>query len=133
VGGVLTACADVHAMRDPTRGGVASALVEIAARQNLGIEIDEAKVPVRDVVRGACEMLGLDPLLVANEGKMLVFLPENEADTALEAMRTHPLGRDAVRLGRVTRQHPGAVWVRTAIGGVRALELPYSEMLPRIC
>ncbi|HEY3816886.1 MAG TPA: hydrogenase expression/formation protein HypE [Polyangiaceae bacterium] len=133
VQGVLTSCRDVHAMRDPTRGGVASTLVEIASRQQLGIEIDEACVPVRDVVRGACEMLGLDPLLVANEGKVIVFLPEEQADAALAAMRGHPLGRDAARIGHVTREHAGEVLVRTPIGGTRVLQLPYSEMLPRIC
>jgi hydrogenase expression/formation protein HypE len=133
VGGVLRACSDVHAMRDPTRGGVASTLVEIATRQNLGIEIDEARVPLHDAVRGACEMLGLDPLLVANEGKLVAFVPEGQADAALAAMRAHPLGRDAVEIGHVTSAHPGAVWVRTPIGGARVLELPFAEMLPRIC
>jgi len=130
---VLRACQDVHAMRDPTRGGVAATLVEIATRQRLGIEIDEARLPVRDVVRGACEMLGLDPLLVANEGKLVAFVPEPEAEGALAAMRSHPLGRDAARIGRVTGDHPGVVWARTSIGGTRTLELPYGEMLPRIC
>ena len=133
VGAVLAACPDVHAMRDPTRGGVAATLVEVATRQRLGIEIDEARLPVREVVRGACEMLGLDPLLVANEGKLVAFVPEPEAERALAAMRAHPLGRDAARIGRVTREHPGVVWGRTPIGGTRTLELPYGEMLPRIC
>ncbi|MDB4996999.1 MAG: [NiFe] hydrogenase metallocenter assembly protein HypE [Myxococcaceae bacterium] len=130
---LLGACSEVHAMRDPTRGGVASTLVEIATRQNLGIQIDEALVPLHDAVRGACEMLGLDPLLVANEGKVVVFVPEHRADVALAAMRAHPLGRGAVRIGHVTSEHPGAVWVRTPIGGERVLELPFAEMLPRIC
>jgi hydrogenase expression/formation protein HypE len=130
---LLGACSEVHAMRDPTRGGVASTLVEIATRQNLGIQIDEALVPLHDAVRGACEMLGLDPLLVANEGKVVVFVPEHRADVALAAMRAHPLGRGAVRIGQVTSEHPGAVWVRTPIGGERVLELPFAEMLPRIC
>jgi hydrogenase expression/formation protein HypE len=133
IAAVLTACHDVHAMRDPTRGGLASTLVEIASRQRLGIEVDEARVPLHDAVRGACEMLGLDPLLVANEGKVVVFLPEADVDAALGAMRAHPLGRDAVRVGRVTSEHPGAVWLRTPIGGARILELPFAEMLPRIC
>jgi hydrogenase expression/formation protein HypE len=129
---LLGACKEVHAMRDPTRGGVASTLVEIATRQNLGIEIDETRVPLHDAVRGACEMLGLDPLLVANEGKVVAFVPEHRADAALAAMRAHPLGREAVRIGRVTSDHPGTVWVRTPIGGARVLELPFAEMLPRI-
>lgn len=133
IAGVLDACPEVHAMRDPTRGGVAATLVEIASRQKLGIEIDEARVPMRDVVRGACEMLGLDPLLVANEGKVIFFLPERQANAAVAALRAHPLGRDAAKIGRITRDHAGVVWTRTPIGGARILELPYAEMLPRIC
>ncbi|MGD0674027.1 MAG: hydrogenase expression/formation protein HypE [Polyangiaceae bacterium] len=133
VSAVLSACRSVHAMRDPTRGGVAATLVEIATRQAVGIEVDEALVPVRDAVRGAAEMLGLDPLLVANEGKIVVFVPEEGADAALAAMREHPLGRHAARIGRVSREHPGVVWVRTTIGGARILELPFAEILPRIC
>ncbi|MBX3226623.1 MAG: hydrogenase expression/formation protein HypE [Labilithrix sp.] len=130
---LLAACPTVHAMRDPTRGGVAATVVEIASREKVGIELDEELLPVRDVVRGACEMLGLDPLLVANEGKLVAFVPEKDAAIALAAMRAHPLGRGAARIGRVTREHPGVVWTRTPIGGARILELPYAEMLPRIC
>lgn len=133
VGAVLDAYSDVHAMRDPTRGGLAATLVEIARRRNVGVEVDEAAVPVRDEVRGACEMLGLDPLLVANEGKLVAFVPEVGADLALEAMRAHPLGRDAKRIGRVTSDHPGRVALRTPVGGRRVLELPFAEPLPRIC
>jgi hydrogenase expression/formation protein HypE len=130
---LLKSCPSIHAMRDPTRGGVASALVEIASRRRLGMEIDEASIPVRDAVRGACEILGLDPLFVANEGKLLAFVPERVADEALAAMRAQPLGKEAVRIGRVTREHPGAVWVQTPIGGARVLDLPFAELLPRIC
>jgi hydrogenase expression/formation protein HypE len=132
-GAMLDAFPAVHAMRDPTRGGVAATLVEIASRRNLGIEIDETAVPVRDVVRGACELLGLDPLLVANEGKLVAFVPEGGADRVLAAMRGHPLGRDAARIGRVTSEHAGRVLVRTSVGGRRVLELPFAEPLPRIC
>ncbi|MEP6769744.1 MAG: hydrogenase expression/formation protein HypE [Acidobacteriota bacterium] len=130
---ILTAYPGVHAMRDPTRGGVAATLVEIASRQRLGIEIDEAAVPVRDPVRGACEILGLDPLLVANEGKLVAFVPEEGSAAVLRAMRADPLGAGAVRIGRVTPTHPGFVVVRTLIGGERILDLPFGESLPRIC
>jgi hydrogenase expression/formation protein HypE len=130
---VLASGAEVHAMRDPTRGGVAATLVEIASRRKLGIEIDERLVPVRESVRGACEMLGLDPLLVANEGKLVIFVAESGAHDTLRALRAHPLGRDATALGRVTDRHPGVVEARTAIGGERVLDLPFGESLPRIC
>jgi hydrogenase expression/formation protein HypE len=130
---LLEICPEVHALRDPTRGGVAATVTEIAARQGLGVELDEARVPVRDAVRGACEILGLDPLLVANEGKLIAFVPAAAAERALSAMRGHPLGREAARIGKVTAEHAAEVWVRSAIGGVRALSLPFAEALPRIC
>jgi hydrogenase expression/formation protein HypE len=129
----LATAPGLHAMRDPTRGGLAATLVEIASRQTLGIEIDERAVPISDGVRGACEILGLDPLLVANEGKVVLFVPEREAGPLLAALRTHPLGRDAACIGRVTDAHAGMVIVATAIGGERILELPFAEALPRIC
>jgi hydrogenase expression/formation protein HypE len=130
---VLAACPDTHAMRDPTRGGLAAILVEIAQRRGLGVEVDEACVPVRDAVRGACELLGLDPLHVANEGRLVAFVPEHGAAAVVDAMRAHPLGREACRIGRVTTAHAGRVVLRTAIGGERILDLPFSEPLPRIC
>jgi hydrogenase expression/formation protein HypE len=133
VADMLRACPGVHAMRDPTRGGVAATLVEIAGRRALGMEVDERAVPVRDAVRGACEMLGLDPLLVANEGKLVAFVAEQDSASVLAAMRAHPLGRDAVRIGRVVDDHPGLVLLRTPIGGDRVLDLPFGEALPRIC
>jgi hydrogenase expression/formation protein HypE len=133
VAALLAACPDVHAMRDPTRGGVAATLHEIAQRARVGIELSEDAVPVRDAVRGACELLGFDPLYVANEGKLVAFVPGDSAEAALAALRAHPLGREAVRLGAVTSEHPGRVVVRTAIGGSRVLEPPYGELLPRIC
>jgi hydrogenase expression/formation protein HypE len=123
----------VHAMRDPTRGGLAATLVEVATRQGVGIEVDERAIPVRDTVRGACEMLGLDPLLVANEGKLVAFVPDAGSERVLAALRAHPLGRAASRIGRVTAQHPGAVVLRTPVGGERILALPVAEALPRIC
>jgi hydrogenase expression/formation protein HypE len=129
----LAAAPHLHAMRDPTRGGLAATLVEIATRQKLGIELDEQALPIGDGVRGACEILGLDPLLVANEGKLAAFVPADEADALVAALRAHPLGRRAARVGRVTAARPGLVTVTTAIGGERILELPFAEMLPRIC
>jgi hydrogenase expression/formation protein HypE len=120
-------------MRDPTRGGLAATLVEIASRRALGIEVDERAIPVDDTVRGACEIYGLDPLVVANEGKLVVFVPEAGADAVLASLRAHPLGRAAARIGRVTGAHPGRVVMATAIGGRRILDLPYAEALPRIC
>jgi len=133
VAAALESFPGIHAMRDPTRGGVAATLVEIASRQRLGVEIDESAIPVRDTVRGACELLGLDPLLVANEGKVVAFVPESGAERVVEAMRAHPLGRDARRIGRVTADHPGLVVLRTPVGGERILDLPFGEALPRIC
>jgi hydrogenase expression/formation protein HypE len=129
----LEAYPDIHAMRDPTRGGVAASVVEIASRRRVGIELDETAIPMKDTVRGACEILGLDPLLVANEGKLLAFVPESGSERVLAAMRRHPLGRDARRIGTVTDRHPGFVTVRTSIGGERILDLPFGESLPRIC
>lgn len=130
---LLAAAPDTHAMRDPTRGGLATVLVEIAARQGLGMDIDERAVPVREAVRGACEIYGLDPLLLANEGKVVAFVPEASADRALAALRAHPLGREAARIGRVTDDGAGLVTLRTPLGGRRILDLPYAEPLPRIC
>src|SRR6185369_2843083 len=106
---------EVHAMRDPTRGGLAATLVEIATRRDLGIVVDEIAVPVRGAVRGACELLGLDPFLVANEGKLVAFVPEAQAERALDAMRAHPLGRDGTRIGSVTADHPRRVELITPI------------------
>jgi hydrogenase expression/formation protein HypE len=130
---LVESCPDLHAMRDPTRGGVAATLVEIAGRRRLGIEVDEATIPVRDAVRGACELLGLDPLLVANEGKLCVFVPEASAERALATMRAHPLGTHAARIGSVTSSHPGVVELITPVRGRRVLDLPFAEPLPRIC
>ena len=133
VAALLAAAPDVHVLRDPTRGGVAATLHEIAGKSRVGIELVEDAVPVRAEVRGACEILGLDPLYVANEGKLVGFVPNESADAALAALRAHPLGKDAVRIGTVTADHPGLVAVRTSIGGSRVLERPYGELLPRIC
>jgi len=130
---MLDTGADIHAMRDPTRGGVAATLVEIATRRKLGLRIDEQAIAVKDVVRGACEILGLDPLFVANEGKLVAFVAEKDVDRVLSAMTAHPLGRDARCIGRVETGRPGIVSVQTTIGTVRVLDLPLAEALPRIC
>jgi hydrogenase expression/formation protein HypE len=130
---MLAASSEIHALRDPTRGGVAATLCEIASRRRLGVEIDETAIPVHEAVRGACEILGLDPLLVANEGKLVAFVPERAAPRVLAAMREHPLGSQACRIGRVTGEHPGVVVLRTPVGGDRVLDLPFGESLPRIC
>lgn len=130
---ILNVFPGVHAMRDPTRGGLAATLVEIASRQTLGMEIDETAVPVKDSVRGACEILGIDPFFVANEGKLVAFVPEEGADAVLAAMRAHPQGSAATRIGRVVEDRRGLVRVRTSIGGERILDLPFGEVLPRIC
>ena len=124
---------DVHALRDPTRGGVASALNEIAQASRIGFRLDETTLPVPPTVRAACEMLGLDPLYVANEGILLAILPESRAEEALAALRAHPLGGDARLIGRATTEHPGMVTMRTFMGGTRVVDLLPGDQLPRIC
>jgi hydrogenase expression/formation protein HypE len=119
--------------RDPTRGGVASALNEIAASAKVGITLEEAKIPVWDQVKGACEILGLDPLYVANEGKCLAIVAEEAVEVALEAMRSHPLGREAAIIGRVVKEHPGTVVLHSQVGGKRVVDMLSGEQLPRIC
>jgi hydrogenase expression/formation protein HypE len=134
VADVLAAAGDgVHVLRDPTRGGAAASLNEIATRVGVGIEIEDGAAPVRPAVQAACEMLGLDPLYVANEGKLLAVVAPEGAAAALAAMRAHEYGRDAAVLGRVTAAHPGIVTMRTALGGGRVIPLPLGEQLPRIC
>jgi hydrogenase expression/formation protein HypE len=132
VGGLLAGVPSVRVLRDPTRGGVAEALNEIAGQSGVEIEVDEAAVPVEPGVRSACELLGFDPLHLANEGCALVLLPEADAPAALEVLRQHPLGRRAARIGRVVGTRPRVV-ARTVLGGRRLLEPPPGELLPRIC
>jgi hydrogenase expression/formation protein HypE len=124
---------DVHVLRDPTRGGVASALNEIAQASRVGFRLDETSIPVPPPVRSACEMLGLDPLYVANEGVLLAILPEGRAGPALERLRSHPLGREARLIGRAIEDHPGMVTMRTVMGGTRVVDLLPGDQLPRIC
>lgn len=130
---LLTAAPHTHCLRDPTRGGVAAALNELAIAAGVGVELDEAAVPIHPAVAAACEMLGFDPLTVANEGKLLAFVPPEEAEAALEALRAHPLGHHAARIGVATAEHPGIVLARTGIGGRRVVDMPVGELLPRIC
>lgn len=123
----------VHVLRDPTRGGVASALNEIAAQAQVGIRLEEANIPLDEAVRGACEILGLDPLYVANEGKCLIIVAHEAADAVLAAMHQHPLGRAAAIIGEVVNAHPGKVFLRSRIGGMRVVDMLSGEQLPRIC
>jgi hydrogenase expression/formation protein HypE len=130
---VLDACPSTRCMRDPTRGGLSSALNELAAASRVGVELDEAAIPLRPEVQGACEMLGLDPLYVANEGKLIAVVPPEDAGRALAAMRAHPLGRNAAAIGTVLADHPGMVLLRSRVGGERVVTLLAGEQLPRIC
>lgn len=127
------ASARLRCMRDPTRGGVASALNEIAAASGVEIVLDERRLPIRAEVRGACELLGLDPLYVASEGKLLAVVPQEEAQMLVESMRVHPLGRDACVIGHVEQGQPGRVRMRSRIGGERVVAMLAGEQLPRIC
>jgi hydrogenase expression/formation protein HypE len=123
----------IHVLRDPTRGGVATALNEVAKQSGIGIRLAESNLPVRPEVNAACEMLGLDPLYVANEGKALVFVAPEDAELVLNAMRQHPLGREACVIGEVVREHPERVVLQTGIGGRRIVDMLSGEQLPRIC
>ncbi|HKN20108.1 MAG TPA: hydrogenase expression/formation protein HypE [Terracidiphilus sp.] len=125
--------AAVHAMRDPTRGGLASTLNEIAHSSDVGIAINESDVPVRPEVQSACELLGLDPVYVANEGKAVFFVAPEAADRVLEILRAHPLGKDAARIGHVTAEHKHMLVARTGMGANRVIPTMLGEQLPRIC
>jgi hydrogenase expression/formation protein HypE len=134
VAALLGAGIEVHCLRDLTRGGLASALVEIAEDGGVELEVDEAAIPVSPPVHAACEVLGLDPLLVANEGRFVAFVPQAEAARACAVLRAHPLGTDAAIVGQVTAQAPrGRAWIRGMFGQARALAMPSGEQLPRIC
>lgn len=130
---VLSATPEIHCMKDPTRGGLAAALNEIAFASKVSIEVDETLIPMRKSTRAACEMLGLDPLVVANEGKVIIICPEAVAERILPVMRRHRYGRGARTIGRVEAKGRPQVILRTAIGGSRIVDMPYGELLPRIC
>ncbi len=123
----------VHVLRDPTRGGMASALNEVARASSVGILLDEAAIPIPGPVTAACEMLGFDPLYVANEGIMVAVVDRGSADHVLATLRAHPLGADAAIVGRVVSEHPRLVALRTAIGGTRVVDMLPGDQLPRIC
>ncbi|UCG12877.1 MAG: hydrogenase expression/formation protein HypE [Deltaproteobacteria bacterium] len=133
VADMLAASRKIHVMRDPTRGGVATALNEVALQSGVGIRLEEQRLPTRSAVNAACEMLGLDPLYVANEGKVLVFVAPEDADLVLSAMHRHRLGREACKIGEVVSDHPGRVVLQTGIGGTRIVDMLSGEQLPRIC
>jgi len=120
-------------MRDPTRGGLASTLNELAAASRVGVTITEAAIPIRPAVRSACEVLGLDPLYVASEGKLVAVVAPSEAERALAAMRKHPLGEHAAIFGDIVADHPGMVTQRSRLGGERIVTMLAGEQLPRIC
>jgi hydrogenase expression/formation protein HypE len=130
---MLRASEDIHCLRDPTRGGGATTLHEIAISSNVGVNIYASKIPVPDSVQGACEILGLDPLYVANEGKLCAIVAAPVAEAILDTMRRHPLGRDACLIGEVVAEHPRMVVMKTEIGGSRIVDVPFTEQLPRIC
>jgi hydrogenase expression/formation protein HypE len=130
---MLEACPAIRWMRDPTRGGLSSALNELATAARVGVTLTEAAIPLRPEVRAACEMLGLDPLYVANEGKLVGVVPATTAESVLQQMRSHPLGRNAAIVGEVVAEHPGIVTLRSLIGGERVVSMLPGEQLPRIC
>jgi hydrogenase expression/formation protein HypE len=130
---LLDAGIEVHCLRDLTRGGLASALVEIAGAADLHLHIEESAIPAREDVRGACEILGFDPLYVANEGRLVAFVASRDADRALALMRANPLGAGAARIGAVNAENPGVVTMKSAIGATRIVDMLSGEQLPRIC
>jgi len=130
---MLEASPEIHCLRDPTRGGLATTLNEMASQSQAGFLIEEEKIPVRDEVRGICELLGLDPLYLANEGKLVAVVPPHAADRVLEAMRGHHYGKASVVIGQVLSDHPGRVIMKTTLGAHRLVEMAVGELLPRIC
>ncbi len=130
---MLDVCPEIHMLRDPTRGGVAASLNEVAAAANVGIELQENQIPIDAAVQSACEILGFDPLFVANEGKLLAFVPAKDADKLVQAMRQHPLGLQAAVIGHTTDDHRQIVVGKTNMGTRRVITMPVGELLPRIC
>lgn len=130
---MLSASNKIHVLRDPTRGGVGTALNEIAVQSNVGIRLKEADIPVKPEVAGVCELLGFDPLYLANEGKLLAFVPSGHSPAVLAAMQNDPLGKNARIIGEVVADHPKRVYMQTQIGGMRIVDMLTGEQLPRIC
>ncbi len=133
VAAMLDSGAEVHVLRDPTRGGVAASLNEIARAAGVGVELTERSLPIPQPVRDACGLLGLDPLYVANEGKLIAFVAPADVDRVLSVMNAHEHGKGAVVIGSVVEAHPGMVVTKTGLGGTRVVDLPLGEQLPRIC
>ncbi len=133
VAAMLEVSPGIRCMRDPTRGGVSSTLNEIAQQSHVGIELQEASLPIHEQVQGACELLGLDPLYVANEGKLIAIVAPEAAETLLRAMRSHPLGAEAMVIGTVTEKTSGLVTMRTPLGTTRVVDMLAGDQLPRIC
>jgi hydrogenase expression/formation protein HypE len=123
----------IHVLRDPTRGGVGTALNEIAEKSAVGIKIVEQNIPLHSDVAGACELLGFDPLYLANEGKLMAFVAADQAEAVLDVVRASPYGQEAAIIGEVISQHPGKVFMETRIGGSRIVDMLAGEQLPRIC
>jgi hydrogenase expression/formation protein HypE len=133
VAAMLGTKGEIRCMRDPTRGGVSSTLNEIAERSQVGIELVESSLPIHEQVRGACELLGLDPLYVANEGKLIAIVAPESAQMMLQAVRRHPLGAEAQIVGTVTKENRGLVTMRTPLGTTRVVDMLAGDQLPRIC
>jgi len=130
---MLAASPNIHCLRDPTRGGLATSLNELAKQSKVGIRIEEEKIPVREEVLAACEMLGFDPLYVANEGKLVAIVPAEDADKVLKAMRGNHYGKSAAIIGAVRGEHPGRVVMKTCLGASRIVDMLVGDLLPRIC
>ena len=130
---ILRACPQVHAMRDATRGGLATVLNEFALSSDVGIRLYEESIPVREEVNGVCEILGLDPLYLANEGKLVVVVSKENADKILSAMKSHPAGKNACIIGEVITSPPGIVLLKTVFGAERIVDMLVGDQLPRIC
>ena len=130
---MLTAAPDIAVLRDPTRGGVAAVLNEIAEASNCGVLIDEEQIPIHPEVQGVCDILGFDPLYLANEGKCVAFVPADKADKVLAVMKANKYGRDARIIGETTAEAAGQVGMRTDIGGIRVVDMPLGNIVPRIC
>ncbi|MFC2107292.1 hydrogenase expression/formation protein HypE [Bacteroidota bacterium] len=130
---ILKTSKNIHFMRDATRGGLGTVISELAKSNKYGVQINEEKLPVKDSVRGMCELLGFDPIYVANEGKIVIVASQEDADAILECMRQHELGKESQIIGKVQSTHPGKAWLSTSIGGNRILDMLAGEQLPRIC
>jgi len=130
---ILEVSKNIHFMRDATRGGLGTVISELARSNEYGIQINEEMLPVNDSVRGMCELLGFDPIYVANEGKIVIVAAQEDADAILECMHNHELGKESQIIGEVQSTHPGKAWLTTSIGGNRILDMLAGEQLPRIC